>query len=387
MLRLRQTAAEEIVPTAPAEPPPAVAIVRDFEDPYLELLRLLREAAEIEHALMVQYLYAAFTVRPEYAEKLQGATSASARNLMGVAIQEMKHLGAVNRLLVALGATPCMERQDFPYELDIYPFPFHLERLTAESLAKYTWTEASADALERGPDSTPDDHAFLDRLEQTLGTEVRPNHLGSVYGTMIERLTELAQAPPPRFPDVAPWIEKLTAIKGEGEHDHYLFFRSVFMGQHAAFADNPAVWSLSMDDPLYPSFPVPRNPTAFPTDAPASTAQKKAWLGDLHYWIVLMLLDLGYRHELPTSALAKRHMIEPLFALGLDLAATGDGMPFDSLSMGYAGGVDRAGSVEVVRRLALEAGRVAATLEAAGDLPADYPTEINTATAQTLAGI
>ena len=114
MLRLRQTAAEEIVPTAPAEPPPAVAIVRDFEDPYLEPLRLLREAAEIEYALMVEYLYAAFTVRPEYGEKLQGATSASARNLMGVAIQEMKHLGAVNRLLVALGATPCMERQDFP---------------------------------------------------------------------------------------------------------------------------------------------------------------------------------------------------------------------------------------------------------------------------------
>ena len=47
---------------------------------------------------------------------------------------------------------------------------------------------------------------------------------------MIERLTQLAQAPPPRFPDAAPWIEKLTAIKGEGEHDHYLFFRSVFMG-------------------------------------------------------------------------------------------------------------------------------------------------------------
>ena len=144
-----------------------------------------------------------------------------------------------------------------------------------------------------------------------------------------------------------------------------------------------------MDDPLYPSFPVPRNPTAFPTDAPASTAQKKAWLGDLHYWIVLMLLDLGYRHELPTSALAKRHMIEPLFALGLDLAATGHGMPFDSLSMGYAGGVDKAGSVEVVRRLALKAGRVAATFEAAATFP---PTTSslntpNTATAGTLAGI
>jgi hypothetical protein len=31
-----------------------VRIVRDFADPYLELLRLLREATEIEHALMLQ---------------------------------------------------------------------------------------------------------------------------------------------------------------------------------------------------------------------------------------------------------------------------------------------------------------------------------------------
>src|SRR5690606_17647280 len=34
-------------------------IFRDFNDPYLELIRLLREAAEIEHDLMVQYLYGA----------------------------------------------------------------------------------------------------------------------------------------------------------------------------------------------------------------------------------------------------------------------------------------------------------------------------------------
>jgi hypothetical protein len=37
-------------------------IVRDFSDPYIELLRLLNVAGEIEHALMIQYLYAAFSV-------------------------------------------------------------------------------------------------------------------------------------------------------------------------------------------------------------------------------------------------------------------------------------------------------------------------------------
>jgi hypothetical protein len=60
-------------------------------------------------------------------------------------------------------------------------------------------------------------------------------------------------------------------------------------------------------------------------------------------------------------------------------------MPFDLLSMGYACGVDRAGSVEVVRRLADEADRVAQGLAAAGELPADYPPDINAVTAQQLA--
>jgi Ferritin-like len=41
-------------------------IVRDFQDPYLELVRLVREASEIEHALLVQYLYASFSVKPRY---------------------------------------------------------------------------------------------------------------------------------------------------------------------------------------------------------------------------------------------------------------------------------------------------------------------------------
>lgn len=385
MLRLQPSTAAKTARDGVAATTPPVGIKRDFDDPYLELLRLLREAAEIEHALMVQYLYAAFSVRPAYS-RLQGATSASARNLMGVAIQEMKHFDDVNRLLVALGATPCIQRQDFPYEPDIYPFPFHLERLTPETLAKYTWTEAPSGALELGPNPMPEEQEFLARLKQALGVDVRPNHLGSVYGTMIDRLQEIAAAPPPpRFPDVATWVAKLEAIKDEGEEDHYKFFRSVLMGKHAAFADHPDAWSLAMDDPLYPSFPVPKNPTALTSEQPDDPAARKAWLSDLHYWMILMLLDLGYRHQMPTSNIAKRHMTEPLFALGLDLAASGHGMPFDPLSMGYAPGVDQAGSVEILRRLALEADGEARGLAADGQLPADYPIDINTQTVEQLA--
>src|SRR5690606_8602107 len=85
-------------------------IFRDFNDPYLELIRLLREAAEIEHDLMVQYLYGAFSLKPAYAE-LIGTPQPGAQSFLGVTIEEMQHLGAVNRLLVELDAAPVLSRQ------------------------------------------------------------------------------------------------------------------------------------------------------------------------------------------------------------------------------------------------------------------------------------
>ncbi|MGH3936568.1 MAG: ferritin-like domain-containing protein [Pseudonocardiaceae bacterium] len=368
-------------------------IVRDFLDPYLELLRLLREAAEIEHSLMVQYLFAAFSVRPVYRNQLAGSGfGGDSRTLTGVAIQEMDHLNSVNELLVALGATPCLIRQDFPYEPEIYPFPFELERLSPVSVAKYTWAEAPATALvDDGGDGTP---SLLDRLRAVLGEKLRPNHLGSIYGTMIERLEDVAADPPPRFPDPATWTQRLSDIKDEGESDHFEFFRSVFDGEHSAFAAVPNVWALDPADPRYPFAAVPANPSAFPTGDAGDprriaddSVRRLAWLGDLHYWLVLMLLDLSYRHNAATSSFAVQHMTGGLRVIGFALSDMGHGPAFDVLSMGYAPGLDRAGSIEVVRRLAKEAATHADELAAEGLLPPDYATDLNPSTITLLAGL
>lgn len=80
----------------PPAPGAAGSIVRDFTDPYLELVRLLHVAAEIEHALMIQYLYAAFSLKPAYQE-IVGSGAPGSDDLLGVAIQEMQHLGKVNQ--------------------------------------------------------------------------------------------------------------------------------------------------------------------------------------------------------------------------------------------------------------------------------------------------
>jgi Ferritin-like len=89
-------------------------VIRDFDDPYLELVRLLHEAAEIEHALLVQYLYAALSVTDQYKLVRGNPERPNAENLVGVAVWEMQHLATVNKLLVTLGASPGLTSQDFP---------------------------------------------------------------------------------------------------------------------------------------------------------------------------------------------------------------------------------------------------------------------------------
>ena len=144
------------------------SIIRDFAHPRIKLIRLLREASEVEHALMVQYLYCAFSVKPAYQEVV-GYSDPNSDDILGVAIEEMQHLAAVNRLLVALGASPNLERQDFPYEPDIYPFEFKLESLSAKTAAKYMYTEAPPGAFDRAKATSDADRAFLDRTDATIG--------------------------------------------------------------------------------------------------------------------------------------------------------------------------------------------------------------------------
>ena len=137
-----------------------------------------------------------------------------------------------------------------------------------------------------------------------------------------------------------PWIEPLKFIQQEGEEDHFEFFKSVFLGKHPVFADVPDVWGLPPDDPRYPSQPLPVNPSAYvghenQIEDPVSL--NLAWLGNLHYWAILLLLDLGYRTQARECiALSRAHMMGPFWSIMRHLPTLGTGMPFDLLSMGYA---------------------------------------------------
>src|ERR671921_618720 len=74
--------AERVPEEDPSPPLQRDQIIREFDDPYLELVRLLRESAQIEHALMVQYLYAAFSVKSQYSGVV-GVAFANPNGLLG----------------------------------------------------------------------------------------------------------------------------------------------------------------------------------------------------------------------------------------------------------------------------------------------------------------
>jgi hypothetical protein len=83
-----------------------------------ELLYLLGEAAELEHAACCTYLYAAFSLKTDPEEGLAAEQAPIVagwkRAINAIAVQEMVHLALVNNLLAALGGAPRLGRHNFP---------------------------------------------------------------------------------------------------------------------------------------------------------------------------------------------------------------------------------------------------------------------------------
>jgi len=348
-------------------------IIRDFADPYVEMIRLLREASEIEHALMVQYLYAAFSVKPEYAA-IAGYGVPGSNDLIGVAIQEMQHLREVNELLVALGGTPNLMREDFPFEPEVYPFQFNLEPLSQKSLAKYVYTEAAVGALERKAASASE-RGFLDMLDRSLGVDARPNHVGSLYDALIHTLGEYIAVSEGQSAALKPWLAKLEDIKRQGEVDHFQFFKRLFTGTHEGFKGRADVWRLPPGDPDYPAYALPVNPSAFighPNQIKDPTALSLAWLGNLHYWAILLLSDFAYSERSAEYAgLAKTQMMGPFLSIARHLPKLGAGIPFEPLCTGYAPCLTGSYRLKFIMAMVREADQVARGLK--DRLPGDYP--------------
>jgi CDGSH-type Zn-finger protein/truncated hemoglobin YjbI len=89
------------------------------------LIYMLCEAAELEHAIMCQYLFAVFSLKQTADEGLSDAEVDTVRRwrqkVAHVATQEMLHLALVQNLLSAIGAAPHMSRPNLPAPANHYP--------------------------------------------------------------------------------------------------------------------------------------------------------------------------------------------------------------------------------------------------------------------------
>jgi hypothetical protein len=136
----------------------------------------------------------------------------------------------------------------------------------------------------------------------------------------------------------------------------------------------PGIWDLPATDPRSPSYAVPVNPTAYegrPTTIKDPNLRSLAWLANLNYWSLLLLMDAGYRHKSkPELALAQAIMMGPLHSIARYLPTKGSAAPMDPLSMGFDPGLTEASSKRITRKLLTETRDYARSIEKL--LPGDF---------------
>jgi hypothetical protein len=162
--------------------------------PHAEVILLAQLAAEVEHALLVQYMYALYSLGfPDTwpAEHVAEMT-VWAKHIYGIALQEMGHLATVQNLLWSLGGPLHFDREQLPHPSPFYPFPFELEPLGKDSLAKYIAAEM--------PPWSSIDPGLKRKVRPILrravaGTHGRPiNRVGALYAQLSLQIRGLDEA-------------------------------------------------------------------------------------------------------------------------------------------------------------------------------------------------
>jgi hypothetical protein len=318
------------------------------------LIMLLHIAAELEHALMVEYLYAAYSLGGPGADKYAREVREWRDLILTVAREEMGHLLTVQNLLLFIGGPVSFERDDYPWSSPFYPFQFRLEPLSLESLACFVYAEMPKDL------SRPADIAVRRDVMKLL-PRGHAATVGEIYDRIIELISDPAKIPDATFDPATyahqatfdEWgrsyrpgthqpyaqdttapppyerktnvivaqmatrteaIETLREVAGQGEaehlrpHDkmepsHFDRFATIFRSYQAILKKDPG---------FTPSRPVPVNPYsgearfAPPGTTPITAKDALAWasLFNIRYRMLLTLLTYSFRVPRDEPALA-----------------------------------------------------------------------------------
>lgn len=259
---------------ADVTPEPDEAIVVEHRK---ELSYLLCQAAELEHALMAQYLYAAFSLRTEPGpglspEQLE-AVERWRQVILRVSAEEMFHWALVQNLLIAIGSAPFVSRPHMPHQAKGYPPGIQLRLLPfgEAALQHFVYLErpegmqdADADMFEHGgPAPTPMAPDELLPRGQPFTTQ------GTLYRAIENGVSHLAKkvgedllfiGPPfhqisskTTWPDLVPItdtegaskaieriVEQGEGARGDWKTAHYGRFLGVLEEYRALRAEDPA---------------------------------------------------------------------------------------------------------------------------------------------------
>lgn len=304
------------------------------------LIYLLCEAAELEHTIMCQYLYAAFTLKEHPNEGLSAdelvAVTRWRKSIGHVAAQEMLHLALVQNVLTAIGGAPHLGRPNLPAPsrhfpaavvLELLPFgeaalehfmflerPEGMDLDDAAGLTAMARSAPAGRAVQRGDIvPRPQDFATIGHLYRSI--EVGLDFLAESYGeTGLFVGPPRAQATAAAFgwpelvavTDLATARQALDTILEQGEgargawqDAHFGQFVDILDELQHLQAANPAF------DPVRPVKPANVRPSEHGADTALIGDPSTAHVVDLFnvgYEILLLMLERFFAHTEESDA-------------------------------------------------------------------------------------
>ena len=222
------------------------------------LIGLLCEAAETEHMLCCQYLFAGVSLKTEgLTFEQQAVVHDWGLLLFTIAREEMEHLGLVCNLLTSIGAAPHFARPNFPQGPKYFPVPMTLECLSEASIRRFIRFEHPAtgdpevgtiehlyDSISRVLDEIPlsDAELFIGPPNAQVDGNLlhvnwpRPGALGGIWDVTLFDITDRATA----HQAIDLIIEQGEGSPGDSEFTHYRWFCEMLEQFEGLARDDPA---------------------------------------------------------------------------------------------------------------------------------------------------
>jgi CDGSH-type Zn-finger protein/truncated hemoglobin YjbI len=325
----------EVIEARGGKAPPEAPFVIEHRE---ALIYMLCEAAELEHGIMCQYLFAAFSLKQGVDEGLTADELAAVQRwrkaVTHVATEEMLHLALVHNLLSAIGAAPHFARPNLPAPASHYPagvrlalVPFgeqalrhfmFLERPEGMQLEDAEGLDAAlahaaplmgeGDVVPRGQDFATVGHLYrsiehgIARLAEKYGERwlfVGPPRAQATAKDWrwpeLVAVTDLASAQ--RAIDTI--LEQGEGARGHWQTAHFGQFVQILDEYRQMKADNPAL------DPVRPVLPAKvrrgeRDDDGVPLITDADTA-RCADLFNVAYEVLLQTLERYFAHTEETD--------------------------------------------------------------------------------------